>query len=261
MSDSPPSPNEKKLPETPDTDDESFPGDENITVPVKLNPAEFEIPEDDESPIEYERSASSSPVETDDLGEDTTGSEEGETSVADESDAETATSIETKVGEDQESETPAVSSMPLGKLEEGNTDEEDNTDTDSDDEDLYQKLELGVNSTTLLEKHPGVTQSSYAEILTLTKVVRNDKGEIIDDLHRTYPFVTKYEQAKIIGVRTKQLNNGADPLVEVSPDIIDGYNIALKEFEAKKLPFIISRPLPNGASEYWRLADLEMVHY
>ena len=151
--------------------------------------------------------------------------------------------------------------MPLGKLEEGNTDEEDNTDTDSDDEDLYQKLELGVNSTTLLEKHPGVTQSSYAEILTLTKVVRNDKGEIIDDLHRTYPFVTKYEQAKIIGVRTKQLNNGADPLVEVSPDIIDGYNIALKEFEAKKLPFIISRPLPNGASEYWRLADLEMVHY
>ena len=113
----------------------------------------------------------------------------------------------------------------------------------------------------LKEKHPGITQSSYAEILTLTKVIRNDKGEIIDDLHKTYPFVTKYERAKIIGVRTKQLNHGADPFIEVPPDMIDGYSIALKEMEAKKLPFIISRPLPNGASEYWRLSDLEMVHF
>jgi DNA-directed RNA polymerase I, II, and III subunit RPABC2 len=135
------------------------------------------------------------------------------------------------------------------------------TDTDEDDDDMYQKLEADINSSLLSEKHPGITQSSYSEILTLTKVIRNDKGEIIDDLHKTYPFVTKYERAKIIGVRTKQLNHGADPFIEVPPDMIDGYSIALKEMEAKKLPFIISRPLPNGASEYWRLSDLEMVHF
>ncbi len=146
-------------------------------------------------------------------------------------------------------------------VSEGAADETTDTDTDEDDDDMYQKLEADINSSLLSEKHPGVTQSSYSEILTLTKVIRNDKGEIIDDLHKTYPFVTKYERAKIIGVRTKQLNHGADPFIEVPPDMIDGYSIALKEMEAKKLPFIISRPLPNGASEYWRLSDLEMVHF
>ena len=241
MSDTPPSPSENKLSETADTEDKVFPGDD--ISPLSSPPS----------------SPPSSPGETDDLGEDATGTDEEETSVADESDLGTG-DTETKVVEDQSSVSSPASGLPLGNLEEGGTDAEGDTDSDSDD-DLYQKLEMGVNSTTLLEKHPGVTQSSYAEILTLTKVVRNDKGEIIDELHRTYPFVSKYERAKIIGVRTKQLNNGADPLVEVPPDIIDGYNIALMEFEAKKLPFIISRPLPNGASEYWRLADLEMVHY
>ena len=242
MSDTPPSPSENKLSETADTEDEVFPGDDISPLSSPLS------------------SPPSSPVETDDLGEDATGTDEEETSAADESDLDTG-DTETKVVEDQSSMSLPASGLPLENLEEGGTDAEGDTDTDSDDEDLYQKLEMGVDSTTLLEKHPGVTQSSYAEILTLTKVVRNDKGEIIDELHRTYPFVSKYERAKIIGVRTKQLNNGADPLVEVPPDIIDGYNIALMEFEAKKLPFIISRPLPNGASEYWRLADLEMVHY
>ena len=41
--------------------------------------------------------------------------------------------------------------------------------------------------------------------------------------------------------------------------MIDGYLIALKELEQKKIPFIIQRPLPNGKSEYWRLRDLEQL--
>ena len=41
--------------------------------------------------------------------------------------------------------------------------------------------------------------------------------------------------------------------------MIDGYLIALKELEQKKIPFIIQRPLPNGGCEYWRLTDLEII--
>ena len=142
------------------------------------------------------------------------------------------------------------------------SDDEDNnvSESESEDEDHYQKLENDINSSSLLkEKHPGITQSSYAEILTLTKVIRNDKGEVIDDLHRTYPFVTKYEKAKIIGVRTKQLNNGADPFVQVPSSMISGYKIAIEELKAQKIPFIIRRPIPNGGTEYWRLEDLELL--
>jgi hypothetical protein len=31
------------------------------------------------------------------------------------------------------------------------------------------------------------------------------------------------------------------------------------EFEAKKIPFILARPLPNGSVEYWHLSDLEIL--
>jgi DNA-directed RNA polymerase subunit K/omega len=46
-------------------------------------------------------------------------------------------------------------------------------------------------------------------------------------------------------------------MIEVEPTLIDGYLIALKELEQKRIPFIIQRPLPNGTSEYWRVSDLE----
>jgi DNA-directed RNA polymerase subunit K/omega len=62
-----------------------------------------------------------------------------------------------------------------------------------------------------------------------------------------------------LGERAKQLNSGAEPFVEIDETMIDGYLIALKEFEEKKIPFIIQRPLPNGACEYWKLKDLEII--
>ena len=63
-------------------------------------------------------------------------------------------------------------------------------------------------------------------------------------------------------MRTKQLHDGAEPYIKlpVTPvPIIDGYVIAQRELEEKKLPFIIRRPLPNGGTEYWYLQDLEIL--
>ena len=48
-------------------------------------------------------------------------------------------------------------------------------------------------------------------------------------------------------------------MVEIEPSVIDGYLIALKEFEEKKIPFIVKRPMPNGGCEYWKLSDLEIL--
>ena len=78
-------------------------------------------------------------------------------------------------------------------------------------------------------------------------------------MHTTLPFITKYEKARILGERAKQINAGAKPLVKIDKDIIDGYLIALKEFEEKHIPFIIKRPLPNGGCEYWKCKDLEII--
>jgi DNA-directed RNA polymerase I, II, and III subunit RPABC2 len=100
---------------------------------------------------------------------------------------------------------------------------------------------------------------NYDEVEALCTVVRDERGVIIDPLHRTLPFISKYERTRILGERAKQINDGAKPFVEVDASVIDGYLIAMKEFEEKKLPFIIRRPLSNGASEYWKLRDLEFL--
>ena len=58
-----------------------------------------------------------------------------------------------------------------------------------------------------------------------------------------FHFLTKYEKARILGVRAKQLNNGADPFITIANNIIEGHIIAEMELKERKLPFIIRRPL------------------
>ena len=138
-------------------------------------------------------------------------------------------------------------------------DDDDEDDEEEEDEDYFKKFDENVKKNVIQDYHPEIIQHNYEEIEALAKVVRNDKGVIIDPLHKTLPFITKYEKARILGDRARQINAGSKPFVKVEPFIIDGYLIALKEFEEKKIPFIIKRPLPNGGTEYWRLKDLEIL--
>jgi DNA-directed RNA polymerase I, II, and III subunit RPABC2 len=138
--------------------------------------------------------------------------------------------------------------------------EEDSDLEDDDDGTQYlQKLDESVREQTIANHHPELIIHNYDEVEALTTVIRDERGVIIDPLHRTLPFLSKYERTRILGERAKQINDGAKPFVESDPSIIDGYLIALKELEEKKLPFIIRRPLNNGASEYWKLRDLEFL--
>ena len=95
----------------------------------------------------------------------------------------------------------------------------------------------------------------------MVKVIRDKDGIIVDDLHKTIPFLTKYERARILGQRAKQINSGSTTFVKVPENVIDGYLIAELELKEKKIPFIIRRPLPNGGSEYWSLRDLEDISF
>jgi DNA-directed RNA polymerase I, II, and III subunit RPABC2 len=139
--------------------------------------------------------------------------------------------------------------------------EESDSESEYSDDDNFQKLENELDKKNLLLYHPELLHSSYKEIKALSRVVRDKNGIIIDPLHRTIPFLTKYERARILGIRAKQLNYDADPFVEVPTNMISGSLIALKELEEKKLPFIIRRPLPNGGNEFWKLSDLELINY
>ena len=150
--------------------------------------------------------------------------------------------------------------VPHGiQFDDDNPDDDEEEDADRDSSEYFQKLTSSVSESYIETYHPESMSHNYDEIQTLSRVVRNSAGVIVDDLHRTIPIMTKYEKTRVLGQRAKQLNEGAPAFIKIDSTVIDGYLIAVKELEQKKTPFIIRRPLPNGGSEYWRIQDLEIL--
>lgn len=109
----------------------------------------------------------------------------------------------------------------------------------------------------LLDQHPEIWPD-YEEAVLEKLVVRDAYPPTAagDKRHSTYPFLTLYEKTKVLSLRASQLGRGAPPYIDVPEYLTDVYEIAKAELEAKRLPFILKRPLPDGTFEYWRLADL-----
>ena len=73
---------------------------------------------------------------------------------------------------------------------------------------MKKKMTLKRNDITkdyLLSFHPELKQINFNELLSLSKITRNKKGIIVDPLHKTFPYLTKFERAKILGQRAKKL--------------------------------------------------------
>ena len=76
----------------------------------------------------------------------------------------------------------------------------------------------------------------------------------------TDAFVTRYERVRMLSERAAQLARGAKPMIKGVENIRHNDRekiIAALEFEAKTLPMIISRRLPDGKHEHWCLSELE----
>ena len=137
-------------------------------------------------------------------------------------------------------------------------DDDDEDDSEDDDDEQYmQKLKKNATIDYLKTVHPELQHHDYMDVLRMSHIERDKNGIIVDPHHRMLPFLTKYEKARILGVRTTQLNHGHPSMVHTTFKSSD--MIALEEYRQKKIPFIIRRALPNGTSEYWRFADLEQL--
>jgi len=92
------------------------------------------------------------------------------------------------------------------------------------------------------------------KLLTFNNVLENiDKKP-----KKTIPIMTKFEKARVKGVRLQQLAYGAKP--RVNTDNLKNINeIVDKELVERKIPFIIRRSLPNGYVEDWRMEEFETV--
>jgi len=140
-------------------------------------------------------------------------------------------------------------------------DEDEDYEDEDYDENYLQKFDSEITKNYINDFHPECLVNNYDEISKLTIVIRNNDNIIIDPFHKTIPFLTKYEKARILGQRAKQVESGAKPFINVPENIVDSYIIAELELQQKKIPFIIRRPIPGGACEYWNLKDLEIISF
>ena len=141
------------------------------------------------------------------------------------------------------------------------TAEQSESESEDENEDYLKKFNAQVMESYISTEHPECLYHNLDEIIASSQIVRDSDGNIIDDLHKTMPFITKFEISRILGQRAKQINIGSKPFVNVPKDIIDGYIIAEMELREKKIPFIIKRPLAGGGCEYWRVKDLENINF
>jgi hypothetical protein len=121
-----------------------------------------------------------------------------------------------------------------------------------------QKKDLGNE---LMKFHPeariDTIESISMDILltTIPPTFTNADGQA-DAKHRSAPFLTQFEKTKILGFRTNQLSQGARPYIAVPEHVTNLHEIARMELEARRLPIILKRPMPDGTFEKWRLSDL-----
>ena len=133
--------------------------------------------------------------------------------------------------------------------EEGDIDYADDIEEDSDVMDDDEEIDL--------------TDSEQQEnIESMIEQDKNKPYERIPDKERiSRPVLTKYEVARIIGTRTKQLTDGAQAMVEYDKDL-SFKEIAMKELLEDKLPFIVKRFFhPDNTFEIFRLNELEKTTY
>lgn len=114
----------------------------------------------------------------------------------------------------------------------------------------------------ILYKHHPESIIRYAESIlpdVPLKAAPPDAEGSVDPRHRSPPFLTVYERTKILGTRANQIADGARPFVTVPEYMTQPLEIAKLELEARALPFIVERPMPDGTFEYWRLSDLMIL--
>lgn len=165
---------------------------------------------------------------------------------------------EIQIADDDGEDDDGIKKKPAAPIKKNNLFIEDD-DEEEDDDNYLQKFDEEINKNYIHDFHPECLIHNSDEIAKLSIVMRNADHIIVDPLHKTLPFLTKYEKARVLGQRAKQIENGSAPFVKVPEHVIDGYTIADLELKQKKIPFIIRRPIPGGAFEYWNLKDLECL--
>lgn len=94
-------------------------------------------------------------------------------------------------------------------------------------------------------------------------VSRDDVVRNVDTPRVSQPYFSKYEYTALLSCRAQQIAEGAIPMVPLTdfntndPKFI--WKVAEREILERKLPYLVKRQLPNGQTEFWSVAELELA--
>ncbi|MCG2862958.1 MAG: DNA-directed RNA polymerase subunit K [Vulcanisaeta sp.] len=102
------------------------------------------------------------------------------------------------------------------------------------------------------DQTPGSVLKEDPLSIVLRRIDELIKGKLVYP-----PRITKYELARLVAARAKQLAMGARPMID--PQKLGTYDpvlIAYEEVRRGLIPFVIIRTLPNGRQVRIKLKDL-----
>lgn len=71
-------------------------------------------------------------------------------------------------------------------------------------------------------------------------------------------YLTKFERAKVLGIRALQISKNSPPTIEVPAGVTKPLDVANLELKAKRLPLTIVRTYPDGVVEEWPVSQLAL---
>jgi len=155
--------------------------------------------------------------------------------------------------EEQEEEEQEEEEEPEDKNEtETETEDEDKEEEDLEDDEDKATVDTNNKCYSKYAKDDGdfdLDEYFKDDDITITKTGRVGK-----------PILYKYEMVRILSDRSRQLAEGAKPMIKNTTGL-SHKEIALLELKNKIIPLIIERPIPNSGTERWRLSELDIPNY
>ena len=152
---------------------------------------------------------------------------------------------------------------------ENNDDDDDDNDDDDNDEktvnsynensDNEEKNYINNEETLKSKCYSKYAKQTY-EDLDFDELFGEETLSSDKNIKLSKPILTKYEFVRLMTDRTKQLAQGAKPMLKNITDL-SSKEIAKLEIKNKIIPLIIERPIPNSKSEFYKLKELEIPEY
>ena len=128
------------------------------------------------------------------------------------------------------------------------------------------KIKLNIHNIIMEEETVNYNDDDYDDEYEVSElIIKTSENEDSNTLmkgykkkkanYKTNPIITKYEKTRVLSERASQINEGATILISNPESYSNAYDIAVAEYNNKKIPFIIKRPYGN-TYEYWKLNDL-----